>query len=191
MRHQPLIAFVVDEQHAAARISDAIFQLARRPPRIERHHDRADTGGGEEDHRPFGQIAHRQADPIALADAHRDQRMRQRRHRAEIRRIADAFVLIDGEHALAVHPRRGDQPGERRRRMFPDAGGNATDRHRLHLELGARSGQRGGRLRQRRSRPCRIERDKRFCIHDASSSKACRATQVETRVCRNQRSSQG
>ena len=94
---QPLVPLVVDEQQPGTRIVDAIFKLARRPPGVERHDDRPDARRGEEDHRPFGQVAHRQTDPIPLGDTHFPQLAGQRRHRAEIRVIGDAFVLIDGE----------------------------------------------------------------------------------------------
>lgn len=165
---QPLMPLIIDEQQTRARIVDAIFQLAGGPPRVQRHDDRADRGGSEEDHRPFGQVAHRDRNPITLRHTHFQQLRRQRRDGTVIRFIGDALVLIDGEDILPIGAGGLDQEGERRRRIFPYPGRHAANLGHVHFELAARHGQRGLRLRQRDHGPAGVERDERFDIQDAS-----------------------
>ena len=69
VRLDPLPARGVGDQQPGARIGEAIFELGPGPPGVERDRDRAERGDGEEGDRPFGQVDHRDRDPVALADA--------------------------------------------------------------------------------------------------------------------------
>ena len=140
-RGDPLPPLVIGDQHGGARILQAIGQFLARPPGVERHGDGAGHGDGEEGDDPFGQVAHRQRDAVALLHPARGEIGRQRRDRAELRIIADPLVLIDRRQPLAMRLRQRDERGHVRRRVLPHARRHAADRHRLHLELRARRGQ--------------------------------------------------
>ncbi len=158
----PLPPLGVADQHAAARMGEPVAQLGIGPPAVERHDDRAETGRGEESDRPFGQVAHRQRDTVAAADAQPPQLVGECCGGAEPRLIADALVLIDDEGARTVgcarHPGEG---GERGRLVLPGTRRHAPDRHRLHFEDFARRAQPCLDRGQRRHRPMRRQRDDR------------------------------
>src|SRR6185437_5026004 len=115
--------------------------------------DRADQFGGIERHDPFGQVAHDDSDAVALLHAVGLKPRRELERRAGEGLVGAAVVLIDQEFAVAIHP-----PGEEdflvgRRAVLPHAGGNAADDDGLHLEAGARRGQRGGGVLDRHGGP--------------------------------------
>ena len=153
-RRDPLIALTIADQQPRARIVEAITQLLRLPPGIERHGDRAYAGDGEEGDRPFGQVAHRDGDAIALPHALLLQPMRQRGDGAEPAFIADPVVFIDDEliagKRCARMTRQRSQAG---RLVFPCAHSDAPDRHLLQLEQRSRRAQPLYRFGQRQSGP--------------------------------------
>ena len=163
---QPDMALAVDDQHPRARIAQAVFQLGSRPPRIERHHDRADRHRREKGDGPFGQIAHRQRDPIALADAERHQMHGERGGGAVMRLVAHPLVLVYHEQPIGMATARLQQIPHRRRRVLPDAGRYAADIDVLHLELRAGGGQQRLDLGQRHRRPGRRQGHDRFARHN-------------------------
>ena len=149
----------IDDEDLRTRIGQPVLELGARPPRVERHHNRADAGGRKERDRPFGHVAHRQRDAVALPHAERLQVPGQRRHRPEIGVIGDALVLMDGEYPLTMTARKVQQQREVGRRVLPHARRHAVDLNRVHLEPLARRGQQRGRLGQRTGRPGGIERN--------------------------------
>ncbi len=142
MRLDALPAFDVADQQPGPRMAKPVAELRPRPPRVERHHDRTETGNREQDDGPLGQVAHRQCDAVALADAESAKVRGERGRGAEPAFIGHALVLEDEEGRVAVSGAR--HPGEHReagRLVLPaarrDAAADARNRHRLHLELRA------------------------------------------------------
>ena len=168
---QPPMPLVVEDQDLRTRIGQPVFELGAGPPGVQGNHDRADHRRREEAHRPFGQVAHRQRDPVAGPDPEPDQLVRKRRHGAVMRVIGDPFVLVDREQPLTVRPRQVHERAQAGRRVLPYAGGHATDRERLHLELGTGRGEQGLRLAQRHRGPGFGKRDEGFAGHVFHSTK--------------------
>ena len=166
---QPLVALPVDERDLRARVGEAIFQLAAGPPGVQRHDDRTDRSRREEDHRPFGQVAHRQRHAVALADAVVVQPVRQMGGRAIIGLIGDALVLIDGEVAVAIGAHQLRQHAQRRREILPDPRRDAANVDGFHLEPRAGGGQRRRDLGERHLGPVRGDRHNRLGSQGASS----------------------
>ena len=159
---QPGEAFAVEEQDLRPRIAQAIVEFAAGPPRVERDQDRADTDRGKEDHRPFGRVAHRQRDAVALHHPHLAQLSREVRGGAEIRLVGDALILMDGEDALAMGARQLEQRGQVRRGVLPHPRLDAANLDFFHFQLLAGRGHQRLGLRQRHLRPGGVERDERF-----------------------------
>ena len=69
-RHRDALPpLVVADQQLGARVRQPVGKLVPRPPGVERHANRPDGHRGEEGHRPFGQVAHRQRHPVARPEA--------------------------------------------------------------------------------------------------------------------------
>ena len=154
MRSHPVPPLGVAQQHAAFGLGQPVAQLAAGPPRVQRHHDGAKAGGGEERHRPFGQVAHRQGHAVALGHAALAQCRGQGGGGAEPSVVGHPLVLVDDEQALRVGlPRQAREHRQARRLVFPHAGGHAPDRDRLDLHRLARAAQPLLDLGQRGSGP--------------------------------------
>ena len=69
--HEPIPPLRIADEQFRTGIGEAECKFGTRPPGIERHADRPDHRRREECNRPFGQIAHRQRDPVALLDTAR------------------------------------------------------------------------------------------------------------------------
>ena len=149
---QPRMPFGIAQQDARARIRQAIFQFLPRPPGIERHHDGTDRRSGKKGHRPFGQVAHGEANPIPLADAERQEMPGERGGGAVKIGIAHPLLFQDGERRIAMGARQLGQGRQGGRHVFPCADRLPGDRLLHHFkprarrtELGFDIGERGGR----------------------------------------------
>ena len=141
MRRDALPALLVADQQFRAGIRQAIAEFRTGPPCVERHDDRADRGGGEEGDRPFGQVAHRQCDPVALGHAQFLQMMGQSGDGAEPAVEGDALILVHNEFAVAMRAARQRDGAQAGRGVLPGAQANAADLDLLHLEALAGRGQ--------------------------------------------------
>ena len=150
--------FVIADQHLGARIGDPIGQFGPGPPRVERHADRPNRGRRKERHRPFGQVAHRQRNAIALGHAAAAQMLRQRRNRTMPGIITDPLVLVDKESAVAIRaPLRSARPVRGSR--FSRCGSPARGSSRSPLRTAHQGRTAAPRLRPSSSRAMRRRSD--------------------------------
>ena len=138
-RHDPVKPLRIGNQHRRPRRVQPIGQFRPRPPGIQRHADRTQSGYGKEHHRPFGQIAHRQRNAIARLHPQPAQMLRQCRHGAEPAVERDAFILTDQEFARAMAAPDPRQGGQIRGRVFPRAKRAPMRVDNGHFERRARS----------------------------------------------------
>ena len=88
-------ALRVGNEYLAARVPQAELQFAPRPPRVERDGHGADRHGGPERDAPFGVVAHRDRDTVALRHpAVPYEMLGQQGNAPEMLGIAQSLVLV-------------------------------------------------------------------------------------------------
>ncbi|MEI9986394.1 MAG: hypothetical protein WDN69_26405 [Aliidongia sp.] len=93
------------------------------------------------------------ATPVALLHAIRSQRGGDRQGGTGEGFVADPLLLMDQKNLLAMGAAGQEQLAHGRRRILPDAGGDAADLAVFHFEWGTGCGQHGMRLGDRHGRP--------------------------------------
>ena len=143
---RPLDPLPVDDEHHAAGVLEGVVELALRPPRIEGDGDGADGEDGGKRHDPLGQVAHGDADPVALLDAEGvHQRVRQGVD-VPVRLLErPALVLVDEEGRLVL-PGAGKDVDQGGRRVLEDPVIDAVDDVLAQFEGPAGAGELGVRL---------------------------------------------
>ena len=134
----------VDEHHSRPAVAEPVLELGCRPPRVEGHDDRTRDCGRPEGQGPFGVVAHRDGDPVALLDAEvGGQPPSQRGDLTVVLVERRAFVLVDEERRVAVQPAQLEDASQRRRCVLPYTRRHSADLELVDLEELARRGEGG------------------------------------------------
>ena len=142
MGREPLEPLAIDDRDLRARIADAIGELVAQPPGVERGDDHADRHAGPEGERPFGQVAHGDDQPIALADAEAIVKHAAKLPGgAEMRGIGLPLALVDDELAVAPAAREVKHLAQVVQRVDIGAQADAADHLLARLERGAGGGE--------------------------------------------------
>jgi hypothetical protein len=111
----------IGDQDMCAAIRQSEGQFVALPPGVERHRDRAENRGGEQGHRPFGQVAHGNRHAVPLAHAQFRQMGGERGDRAMPGIERNPLRAIDKERAVPVLAGQGGQSAEMRQGVLPHA----------------------------------------------------------------------
>ena len=136
-------ALVVGEQHGHARVAQRVVELPARPPRIQRHHDRAVQRGAPERDDVFGEIPHRDPDPVARAHTEGLVELARKAAGASAQlAVRPPLVVVDDVHERLVRVAHREDVHDGARRAHEIAQRDAVGDHRLDLEGPARPDQR-------------------------------------------------
>ena len=134
-RGEQRLALAVGNDHARTGIGDAEGEFARGEPGVERHRDGTDAGNGPERDRPLRQVAHRDRDPVPLADAvARAQRLSEPAHLAMVAGVTQAPVVEHEARPFAILGRSGKNVAEHARPVLPGTDRDAPDLDLFELE---------------------------------------------------------
>jgi hypothetical protein len=141
--------FLVYEHDRRPGVLQAVDQLLGRPPGVDRHGDGPDGDRRPEGHRPLGEVARRDRDPVAVRNSEFDQSMRERGDDPVVLLEGEALVLVDEEIPRCVHHRHVEDDPQAGGRVLPHSHLQAVDGRALGFEHLAGRGQQCVRLGDR------------------------------------------
>jgi len=161
---QPLL---VEDRDLGPRIAEAELQLLARPPGVQRRGDGPGQHGRIVGHRPFGQVAHDDGHPVALAHPVLGQPARQADGGAGESLEGDAVVVEHQELAVAETAGVVEDVAQGRRDLGPHPDRPAVDDRLADLESAAGAGEPGMGLGDGHHRP--FVRDQRLAVRQTAS----------------------
>jgi hypothetical protein len=117
----PLGPFLVGDEHAGARVLQAVGELVDGPPGVERHGDGPDRGDRGERRDPFGVVAHADGDAVTLLHVVPvDQRIGDGVDLGHDVVERQPLVLVDEEDPVAARAGQVEQGAQRRQGVLVD-----------------------------------------------------------------------